>query len=106
MQSRDVTVCDVSSGRIVPTKQTQFLGQEVAGVRRRAAEGGIYWRSGDAIDRRPLAEGVEVWRSWFDAIHRAGIHPHALLEFVRGDEPENLVSDALQLRDLMPRSGA
>lgn len=61
----------------------------------------FHWLPGDPIDRRPMNEGEEVWRGWFESMHEAGRKPDALLEFVRGDDPASLRSDAAVLRSLL-----
>lgn len=57
-----------------------------------------HWLPGASLQRRPLAEGEAVWRTWIDRIAAAGHHPDYLLEFVRDDEPSNLSADAAALR--------
>lgn len=53
------------------------------------------------LDRRPLAEGEEVWRAYLgeiiDAVGEGDAF--ALLEFVREDDPAHLPADAATLRD-------
>jgi 3-dehydroshikimate dehydratase len=49
-------------------------------------------------ERRPLAEGRDDWLAYLDA---ARGNRFALLEFVAGDDPERLVSDAATLRELV-----
>lgn len=49
------------------------------------------------IDRRPLSEGADEWRRLLSVPLPAGDH-YALLEFVRGDEPEQFVQDAATLK--------
>ncbi|MEX1115617.1 MAG: hypothetical protein WEB53_10235, partial [Akkermansiaceae bacterium] len=61
----------------------------------------FHWLPGDTIDRRPLAEGAPLWREWFATIQGAGRRPDALLEFCRGDDPEQFAADAAVLRGLV-----
>ncbi len=50
-------------------------------------------------ERRPLAEGADVWRRYF-ATARGCENQYALLEFVRDDSPEAFLEDANTLREL------
>lgn len=61
----------------------------------------FHWLPGDPVDRRPLAEGVGVWREWLGLMHEAGHRPDTLLEFVRGDDVSCLSAEAAVLRDLL-----
>ena len=61
----------------------------------------FHWLPGAPIDRRPLAEGSEVWLEWLEEMRAAGRSPDCLLEFVRGDAPSGLQSDAAVLAGLL-----
>ena len=50
---------------------------------------------------RPLAEGVDCWRQYFEAVRLSGRDHGALLEFVAGDDPANFLRDAATLRQLV-----
>jgi hypothetical protein len=51
-----------------------------------------------AGDRHPLKEGEDRWRQYLEII-RTGRKPMScLLEFVRGDSPEQFLQDAATLR--------
>ena len=50
------------------------------------------------VERLPLAAGREKWRPLLDRIARLPGERWLLLEFVRGDDPEQLVADAATLR--------
>ncbi len=65
----------------------------------------FHWLPGEQIDRRPLEEGMEDWRGWFETMSKARRRPDALLEFVRGDDPAILEPDARQLRELLAAHG-
>ena len=52
-------------------------------------------------ERRPLAEGADVWRQYFAVVKASGRDHCALLEFVAGDEPANFLRDAVTLRQLV-----
>jgi 3-dehydroshikimate dehydratase len=65
----------------------------------------FHWLPGDPIDRRPLAEGADLWRGWLATMQAAGRRPDGLLEFVRGDDPANLVPDAAALAGLLAGPG-
>jgi 3-dehydroshikimate dehydratase len=57
----------------------------------------FHWKAGaTGLDRRPLAEGIAEWPHYFAALNPSRDH-FALLEFVRGDQPEQLVADAATL---------
>ena len=47
-----------------------------------------------AADRRPLAEGVEVWRQYLERIAATDRDHFAMIEFVRDDAPEQFLADA------------
>jgi 3-dehydroshikimate dehydratase len=59
----------------------------------------FHWlaKQGD-VDRRPLAEGVKDWQH-FLSLAPPGDHP-LMLEFVRGDDPNQLRDDAAALHQL------
>lgn len=55
------------------------------------------------LERRPLAEGADSWRGWLKTAS-AGC-PNckwALLEFVKDDDPRQLIPDARALRSILP----
>jgi len=64
----------------------------------------FHWLPADPIDRRPLAEGADLWRGWLGTMRAAGRNPDCLLEFVHGDLPARLEADALALSDLLSGS--
>ncbi|MCG3147283.1 MAG: hypothetical protein PCFJNLEI_00722 [Verrucomicrobiae bacterium] len=49
-------------------------------------------------ERRPLAEGIENWRQYFQLLQCA-----ALLEFVVNDDPQNFLRDAATLLSAIPK---
>jgi sugar phosphate isomerase/epimerase len=51
-----------------------------------------------AAERHPLAEGEAAWRSYLAIVRDAGRDADCLLEFVRGDAPEQFLADAATLR--------
>ena len=51
-----------------------------------------------AAERQPLADGETAWRTYIDIVRDSGRDADFLLEFVRGDEPEQFVADAAELR--------
>lgn len=53
--------------------------------------------------RHPLADGVERWQAYLREAQKSGRPHHALLEFVRGDSPEQVEKDAAVLLDLCHR---
>ena len=50
-----------------------------------------------AADRRPLAEGGEVWRQYLERIAATDRDHFAMIEFVRDDAPEQFLADARAL---------
>ncbi len=54
------------------------------------------------LDRKPLSEGVEAWRKWLKEASSSPNCEWALLEFVKGDDPKQLLSDAAALRSIIP----
>jgi len=52
-------------------------------------------------ERRPLAEGADIWRQYFAIVKASGRDHSALLEFVDGDAPANFLRDAATLRQLL-----
>jgi len=63
----------------------------------------FHWAEGEdgAIDRRPLAEGVESWEAFLELIRQAEGDRFILFEFVRDDSPEQLCEDAKILSRLI-----
>jgi 3-dehydroshikimate dehydratase len=56
------------------------------------------------LDRRPLAEGAGEWSQYLAALDRGRDH-FALLEFVRGDQPGQLLADAATLHEWLGQVG-
>jgi len=52
-------------------------------------------------DRHLLSEGVSDWRMYMSKIKAAGGSRFAMIEFVKDDNPDNLLSDAETLRSLL-----
>jgi hypothetical protein len=48
-----------------------------------------------------LAEGRDRWSRYLDRIRMAGLQPDVLLEFLPGDNPDLLASEAATLRELI-----
>jgi hypothetical protein len=60
------------------------------------------WGPGGIADRRALADGAELWTAALARAERDGapMSPrYALCEYVRDDDPEQLVADVRTLRD-------
>ena len=56
-----------------------------------------------ALERRPLSEGGQVWRAYFEQVRRMdGVHT-ATLEFVKDDSVSQMLSDAKALRNILER---
>jgi sugar phosphate isomerase/epimerase len=54
--------------------------------------------------RLPLAQGAETWRSYLASIaRRDGVRRHASLEFVRNDDPKQVLADARVLHEILAR---
>lgn len=52
----------------------------------------------DSTDRRPLAEGAAEWRHYLAVPLSPALEHHALMEFVRGDDPAQFLRDAATLK--------
>jgi 3-dehydroshikimate dehydratase len=50
-------------------------------------------------ERAALAEGAQRWKAYIDVLRESGKECPLLLEFVRNDDPEQLVRDAATLRE-------
>lgn len=55
-------------------------------------------------ERRPLAEGLPQWRRYLQVIKSTGRDHALMLEFVKDDQPQNLLSDAETLKNLINNS--
>ncbi|MDR0533702.1 MAG: sugar phosphate isomerase/epimerase [Verrucomicrobiales bacterium] len=55
----------------------------------------------DASVRHPLTTGEKDWQEYFKVLHNDDAERYALLEFVKGDEPEQLLQDAATLHRLL-----
>ncbi len=51
-----------------------------------------------AVERRPLAEGAAAWRPYLAEVAATGRAHFALIEFVRGETPEQFLDDAGTLK--------
>jgi sugar phosphate isomerase/epimerase len=56
-----------------------------------------YWISGQ---RKSLADGYDLWKSFFSIARNSQRDHYAMLEFVKDDAPENFMKDARTLREL------
>jgi len=61
----------------------------------------FHWIPPEPVIRRPLEEGREEWSFWIRQIRNACRTIPALLEFMPGDDPGMLKSEAATLRDLL-----
>ena len=57
-----------------------------------------------AAERNPLAAGADRWRAYLAAVSASGRDHDALLEFVKGDAPEQFAADAQTLLELLELS--
>jgi sugar phosphate isomerase/epimerase len=57
------------------------------------------------VDRRPLAEGAGLWRQYLARAAATGRDHFALIEFVRGDDPAQLLVDAQALKTWLAGNG-
>ncbi len=55
----------------------------------------------DPSTRLPLAEGRDRWITYLDRVRQAGLQPDVLLEFLPGDDPDLLPSEAATLLKLL-----
>ena len=58
----------------------------------------IHVFSWNGTERLPLATGAEKWRAYIDAIRQQPGEHNLMLEFVRGDNPGQLIEDAQTLK--------
>ena len=58
----------------------------------------IHTFSWNGTERLPLADGAEKWRACLDEIRRLPGERSLMLEFVRGDDPAQLIEDAMTLK--------
>uniref|UniRef100_UPI00356477BB sugar phosphate isomerase/epimerase family protein n=1 Tax=Pontiella sp. TaxID=2837462 RepID=UPI00356477BB len=58
---------------------------------------------GESTDRRPLAEGAGDWETYFNVPLDASFNHYALLEFVRGDDPDQFLRDAAVLKTMLSK---
>jgi 3-dehydroshikimate dehydratase len=59
-----------------------------------------YWTGNyDAFDRHPLVEGKDIWKNYIDLTKTDGKDHFALLEFVKDDDPIQLIDDAKVLNN-------
>ncbi len=64
----------------------------------------FHWISGRK-NQMPLSEGISPWNDYFSIVLAAeGIH-HALLEFVKNDNPGQFLEDARTMRHLIENEG-
>ena len=56
---------------------------------------------GESTDRRPLEEGAEEWKRYFEVPLDPSLTHYALMEFVREDDPAQFLADAEVLKALI-----
>ena len=54
-------------------------------------------------ERRELSQGYDKWAKYFDIISKAQGDRYALMEFVKDDDPEQLIKDARVLKEWLSR---
>lgn len=59
-----------------------------------------YWKE---EGRRPLKEGIEIWKSYFSELDYENNDYYALLEFVMGNSTEQYLEDAKALKQIIGR---
>ncbi|QYY35894.1 sugar phosphate isomerase/epimerase [Ruficoccus sp. ZRK36] len=60
----------------------------------------FHWsKPADPIIRHPLAEGRENWSAYLELANTPDVERFCLMEFVLGDDPEQLLTDAATLRE-------
>lgn len=52
-------------------------------------------------DRLPLSDGIDAWRQYMDVIRQVEGERFCMLEFVRGDDPGQILADAAALRQIL-----
>lgn len=55
----------------------------------------------DAWHRCLLTEGMDAWKAYFNILSATKLKRHALLEFVRDDDPDAFLKDAQMLKQLL-----
>lgn len=60
--------------------------------------------AGRDVDRRALAEGQAVWSQYLTQVSADGRDHFALIEFVRGETPEQFLADAAALKGWVART--
>lgn len=58
----------------------------------------------DDFFRHPLAEGAGRWKAYIAAVRSTGRDHFALLEFVAGDSPEQVIEDAKSLMSILSQA--
>lgn len=56
---------------------------------------------GESTDRRPLQEGEDDWKTYFQVPLDPSFDHYALMEFVRNDDPDQFLHDAAVLKNLL-----
>src|SRR5690606_15869306 len=93
------------------------LWQPPIGADRRAAADGLrlllphlgnlhvfHWsHTGEGTERLPLSKGSDRWQTYLDIVRESGRDHHALIEFVRDDDPAAVIEDAATLRSWQER---
>ncbi|MCU6796233.1 sugar phosphate isomerase/epimerase [Paenibacillus sp. WQ 127069] len=54
--------------------------------------------------RKPLADGLEEWRDYVSIVREAPGHRYAMLEFVRDNDPQQFLADAVVLKQVITDS--
>jgi 3-dehydroshikimate dehydratase len=76
---------------------------DIAALRPRLGDVHVFHITPDR-SRRPLSEGIEAWKDYLSAIARGDeVLRHASLEFVRNDDPDQLLADAGVLHEVLRR---
>ncbi len=61
---------------------------------------------GQSTERRPLEEAAGDWQTYFEVPLDSSYTHYALMEFVRGDTPEQFLRDAATLKAIIKKAGS
>ena len=65
----------------------------------------FHWAGKERAERLPLSEGTDDWRAYLDVLRRLPGERHAMLEFVRNDDPAQAVADGKTLIEIVNELG-
>jgi len=60
----------------------------------------FYWEMAEKLQRRPLADGIDIWNMFFECVGKINSTHWALMEFVANNCPQQFLKDAVILAKL------